>query len=206
MVIGNDVFVYINVAIVAIYVLFALIGYKNGLALQVIDLIYNILAIVIAWFVGPVFAAHWPLVSLDELYTALKFNVLIDTIIYCVIVFLVLKLAYLFIKPIFKGVSKLPIIGFVNKIGGFLFGLVNATIVVLLLGLLLDTPMVKNGETVRNNTYLKYCSELSNKAMEITLDHINVDALKKSVDDFDIDSAREDFDKWLSARQGTNND
>lgn len=205
MVISSEIFIYINVAIVAIYVLFALIGYKNGLALQVIDLIYNILAIVIAWFIAPILASHFPLVQLDELYKALNFNVLIDTLIYCVIVFLILKLAYLFIKPLFKGVSKLPIIGFVNKIGGFLFGLINATIVVLLLGMLLDTPMFKNGNEVKNGTYLKYCSDLSSKAMQITLDHINVDALKKSVDDFDVDSAREEFDKWLS-EQGIIND
>lgn len=205
MVISSEIFIYINVAIVAIYVLFALIGYKNGLALQVIDLIYNILAIVVAWFIAPILASHFPLVQLDELYKALNFNVLIDTLIYCVIVFLILKLAYLFIKPLFKGVSKLPIIGFVNKIGGFLFGLINATIVVLLLGMLLDTPMFKNGNEVKNGTYLKYCSDLSSKAMQITLDHINVDALKKSVDDFDVDSAREEFDKWLS-EQGIIND
>lgn len=205
MVISSEYFIYINVFIVAIYVLFALIGYKNGLALQIIDLIYNILAIVVAWFISPILAAHFPLVKLDEIYTALNINVLIDTLIYCIVVFLILKLIYMFIKPIFKGVSKLPIIGFVNKIGGFLFGIINATIVVLLLSMLLNTPMFTNGKEVKENTYLKYCNELSTKAMEITLKHVNLNSIKDSIDDFDVDASRDAFDKWL-LEQGIIND
>lgn len=205
MVISSEYFIYINVAIVVLYVAFAIIGYKNGLALQVIDLIYNVLAVVVAWFVSPILAAHFPLVKLDELYTALGLNVLIDTLIYCVIVFIVLKLIYLFIKPLFKGVTKLPIIGFVNKVGGFLFGLINATIVILLLSMLLNTPMFSNGKEVKDNTYLKYCNELSSKAMEITLKHVNLNSIKDSIDNFDVDKSREEFEKWLT-EQGIFND
>lgn len=205
MVISSEYFIYINVAIVLIYVIFAIVGYKNGLALQVIDLIYNILAVVVAWFVSPILAAHFPLVNLDELYTALGLNVLIDTLLYCVIIFLVLKLIYLFIKPLFKGVTKLPIIGFINKIGGFFFGLINATIVLLLISMLLNTPLFSNGKEVKSNTYLKYCESLSQKALEITLNHINLDSIKDSVDNFDVDKTREEFDKWLT-KQGIFND
>lgn len=205
MVISSEYFVYINVVIVAIYVVFAIRGYKNGLALQVVDLIYNVLAIVAAWFISPILAAHFPLVKLDEVYTALNFNVLIDTLIYCVIVFLVLKLIYMFIKPIFKGVTKLPIIGFVNKVGGFLFGLINATVVVLLLSMLLNTPMFSNGKEVKDNTYLKYCNNLSAKAMEVTLKHVNLDSIKDTIDNFDVDKSREELEKWLTA-QGIFND
>lgn len=205
MVISSEYFIYINVAIVLIYVIFAIVGYKNGLALQVIDLIYNILAVVVAWFVSPILAAHFPLVKLDELYTALGLNVLIDTLLYCVIIFLVLKLIYLFIKPLFKGVTKLPIIGFINKIGGFFFGLINATIVLLLISMLLNTPLFSNGKEVKSNTYLKYCESLSQKALEITLNHINLDSIKDSVDNFDVDKTREEFDKWLT-KQGIFND
>lgn len=205
MVISSEYFVYINVVIVAIYVVFAIRGYKNGLALQVVDLIYNVLAIVAAWFISPILAAHFPLVKLDEVYTALNFNVLIDTLIYCVIVFLVLKFIYMFIKPIFKGVTKLPIIGFVNKVGGFLFGLINATVVVLLLSMLLNTPMFSNGKEVKDNTYLKYCNNLSAKAMEVTLKHVNLDSIKDTIDNFDVDKSREELEKWLIS-QGIFND
>lgn len=197
MAISSELFLYINLAIIVLYIVFAIIGYKNGLALQVIDLLYNFLAIAFSWFVSPILAAHFPLVKLDELYTALGINVLIDTIIYCVIVFLVLKLIYMFIKPLFKGVSKLPILGFINKLGGFLFGLINATIIILLLSMLLNTPLFTNGKEVKENTFLKYCSELSGKAMELTLNHLNLDGIKNEIDNFDIDEARQEFDKWL---------
>lgn len=205
MVVNSEYFIYINVFIVVIYVIFALIGYKNGLVLQIIDFIYNILAILVAWFISPIIAAHFPLVKLDELYTALHFDVLIDTLIYCVAIFLILKLIYMFIKPLFKGVSKLPLLGFINKIGGFLLGVVNATIIVLLLSLLLNTPLIENGKEIKENTFLKYCDNLSTKTMELTLKHINLEAIKDSIDNFDIDSSRDDFEKWL-IEQGILND
>ena len=195
--ISSNLFLYIDVAIMAIYVLFVLIGYKNGLMLQVVDLLFNILAIFFAYFISPILAAHFPIVKMDEVYTALKINVLIDVFIYCVIVYVLLRILYMFIKPLFKSVSKIPLIGFLNKLGGFLFGIVNATILMLVISLLLTTPLISNGNEVRDNTLFKYCNELSGKAVTFSLKYINFEALKDSIDDFDVDKARSDFNNWL---------
>ncbi len=197
MLIPNEYFLYINVAIVVSLILFALIGYKNGLLLQVVDLIFNCLAIFISWFISPILASHFPLIKLDEVYTALNINVLMDTVIYCVVVFLILRFLYIFIKPLFRFVSKIPLIGFINKLGGFFFGIINCLIVLSLLSMLLNTSIFSNGAEIKNDTYFKYCDTLTNKAIEITLKHVNFDALKKEADNFDVDKSREEFEKWL---------
>ena len=194
MVISSAYFTYLNLALIILYLAFVVIGYKNGLILQIVDLVYNILALFIGYFLAPILASHFPIVKLDEVYMALKLNILMDTIIYMIIVFILLKLLYLIIKPLFGFVSKIPLIGFVNDIGGALMGIVNATIVVLLFCMLLNTPLFKNGNEVKEKTYLKTINGLSYKALEFSMDHFD---FQKEFKDFDIDKTRMAFDKWL---------
>lgn len=194
MVISSAYFTYLNLALIILYLAFIVIGYKNGLILQIIDLVYNILALFIGYFLAPILASHFPIVKLDEVYMALKLNILMDTLIYMIIVFILLKLLYLIIKPLFGFVSKIPLIGFVNDIGGALMGIVNATIVVLLFCMLLNTPLFKNGNEVKEKTYLKTINGLSYKALEYSLDHFK---FENEFKDFDIDKTRMAFDKWL---------
>lgn len=194
MVISSAYFTYLNLALIILYLAFVVIGYKNGLILQIVDLVYNILALFIGYFLAPILASHFPIVKLDEVYMALKLNVLMDTLIYMIIVFILLKLLYLIIKPLFGFVSKIPLIGFVNDIGGALMGIVNATIVVLLFCMLLNTPLFKNGNEVKEKTYLKTINVLSYKALEFSMDHFD---FQKEFKDFDIDKTRMAFDKWL---------
>lgn len=194
MVISSAYFTYLNLALIILYLAFVVIGYKNGLILQIVDLVYNILALFIGYFLAPILASHFPIVKLDEVYMALKLNVLMDTLIYMIIVFILLKLLYLIIKPLFGFVSKIPLLGFVNDIGGALMGIVNATIVVLLFCMLLNTPLFKNGNEVKEKTYLKTINGLSYKALEFSMDHFD---FQKEFKDFDIDKTRMAFDKWL---------
>lgn len=194
MVISSAYFTYLNLALIILYLAFVVIGYKNGLILQIVDLVYNILALFIGYFLAPILASHFPIVKLDEVYMALKLNVLMDTLIYMIIVFILLKLLYLIIKPMFGFVSKIPLIGFVNDIGGALMGIVNATIVVLLFCMLLNTSLFKNGNEVKEKTYLKTINGLSYKALEFSMDHFD---FQKEFKDFDIDKTRMAFDKWL---------
>ena len=108
MVISSTYFIYINLILLVLYLIGIIVGYKNGLILQIIDLLFNVVALFIAYFVSPILAAHFPLVKLDEVYTALNINALIDMLIYIVIVFIILKIIYLIIKPLFAFVSKIP--------------------------------------------------------------------------------------------------
>ena len=194
MVISSAYFTYLNLALIILYLAFIVIGYKNGLILQIVDLVYNILALFIGYFLAPILASHFPIVKLDEVYMALKLNILMDTFIYMIVVFILLKLLYLIIKPLFGFVSKIPLIGFVNDIGGALMGIVNATIVVLLFCMLLNTPLFKNGNEVKEKTYLKTINGLSYKALEFSMDHFD---FQNEFKDFDIDKTRMAFDKWL---------
>ncbi len=197
MVISSSYFIYVNLVLLILYLTSLIVGYKNGLILQIVDLIFNIVALFVAYFISPILASHFPLVKLDEVYMALNLNTLIDMLIYIVIVFLILKIIYILIKPLFASVSKIPLVGFVNRIGGVLVGIINATIIVLLFCMLLNTPIFKNGQDIKNGTYLKVVNNLSYKALEFSMDHINIDLISKEIKDFNIDESRTAFEKWL---------
>ncbi len=197
MVISSSYFIYVNLVLLILYLTSLIVGYKNGLILQIVDLIFNIVALFVAYFISPILASHFPLVKLDEVYMALNLNTLIDMLIYIVIVFLILKIVYILIKPLFASVSKIPLVGFVNRIGGALVGIINATIIVLLFCMLLNTPIFKNGQDIKNGTYLKVVNNLSYKALEFSMDHINIDLISKEIKDFNIDESRTAFEKWL---------
>ncbi len=197
MVISSSYFIYVNLVLLILYLTSLIVGYKNGLILQIVDLIFNIVALFVAYFISPILASHFPLVKLDEVYMALNLNTLIDMLIYIVIVFLILKIIYILIKPLFASVSKIPLVGFVNRIGGALVGVINATIIVLLFCMLLNTPIFKNGQDIKNGTYLKVVNNLSYKALEFSMDHINIDLISKEIKDFNIDESRTAFEKWL---------
>ncbi len=197
MVISSSYFIYVNLVLLILYLTSLIVGYKNGLILQIVDLIFNIVALFVAYFISPILASHFPLVKLDEVYMALNLNTLIDMLIYIVIVFLILKIVYILIKPLFASVSKIPLVGFVNRIGGSLVGIINATIIVLLFCMLLNTPIFKNGQDIKNGTYLKVVNNLSYKALEFSMDHINIDLISKEIKDFNIDESRTAFEKWL---------
>lgn len=201
MTIPNTYFTYLNLALIIFYLAFAVIGYKNGLVLQIVDLLSNILALFISYFLAPILAQHLPLVRLDPSYEALNLNFLMDTIIYMIIIFVIIKIIYLLIKPVFAFVSKIPLIGFINRIGGLLMGIINATIIIILFCMLLDTPLFKNGEQIKENTYLKTINNLSYKALNFSIDHFNFEKIEQETKDFDIKKTREAFEQWLK-KQG----
>ena len=76
-------------------------------------------------------------------------------------------------------------------------GTVNATLIVLALSMLLSTPVVKNGNDVREKTILKHIRSFSDQALTYIVDRISDSNIKENKDEFDIKAYREDFREWL---------
>ena len=205
MIIPNECFLYVDIAIITILLLSAFIAFKKGFLLQIISVIYTLVSIFLSWFVSPILAANFPLIKFEETYQNVNVTPIVNSFIYCVIFFVFLKIIYCFIEPLFKSVSDIPLIGFFNKIGGFVLGLLNGLLIVLLIGTLLNTPLVKNGKEVKENTIYKYTESLTNTCVKIMIDNINLEALKNKVSNFDVKKGREALNIWMK-EQGIIND
>ena len=195
--ISQEYFMFVNIAIILIYVVFGIVAFKNGFLYQLISLVFNGLSILAAWFLGPILANLIPLVKLDGLNGAFDASPYLNSIIYMVIVFIALRIIYLLIKPLFKKVSDIPIIGGINKIGGLLIGLINATIIVVLLSLLLNTKIITNGQEVKENTLFKYTDKVTEEFLKLSVDHLNIESFKDKIENFDVEEYREQFIQWL---------
>jgi len=171
-------------------------GYKKGFLAGVLNLVYTILSIIIAWFLSPVFASMFPIIKENNagiINAIVNVNEIINSAIYFIIIFLLLRLIHFFLMIILKSFNNLPIIGSINKVLGSFIGFINASIVVLALSLLFTLPIFKNSKDIINNTLFKYSNNLTKYITNEIFTHIFVDKI-----DIDVDSYRQDFKEWLN--------
>lgn len=198
-------FIYIDICICLVLLVLMITGFVKGFLYELISIIFSVLSALLAWFVAPIFANLYPLISLDKLYpeyalikSLFNLDSLLNTFAYFLIIFLILKLCYWFIALLFKGMNKLPVIGKFNKILGLLLGLFNGLLICLALSMLLTLPLFKNGNEVKNSTVLKYTNKLNTQVLNYVANNIDLNNIKKQFDDFDIDNARDDLKEWLT--------
>lgn len=198
-------FIYIDICICLVILALMITGFVKGFLYELISIIFSVLSALLAWFVAPIFANLYPLISLDKLYpeyalikSLFNLDSLLNTFAYFLIIFLILKLCYWFIALLFKGMNKLPVIGKFNKILGLLLGLFNGLLICLALSMLLTLPLFKNGNEVKNSTVLKYTNKLNTQVLNYVANNIDLNNIKKQFDDFDIDNARDDLKEWLT--------
>lgn len=158
----HDFIIYIN-GVLILLLLFAIYrGYKRGLILQVIGLVSTIVSLIIAWIFSDVFATMFPLVSykasgllsIDTFITNYA-----NRLIWVLLLFVIIRLLLLVLTPIATVISKIPLVKQVNSLVGAVFGLVNFVVYLLLITFFLTLPIVKNGQDIINNTFLKPINE-----------------------------------------------
>lgn len=204
MMISSNYFIFINIFILLIYLAFIFIGYKKGFLYELVSFAYTAVSALIAWFLAPVFAGLYPIAKIEDINKEIEIvskfvdlNAIVNTIFYFVIIFLVLKLFYILLTFVLKGFNKIPVIGKFNQILGIFAGIFNATLITLALGMLLNLPIFKNGNEIKNGTIFRYISNYSENILTYVVDNVDLDHLKQQFDSFNVDNAREEFKAWI---------
>lgn len=206
MTIPENFFTFISILIVAIYLAFILIGYHKGFLYELVNMIYTVLSLIVSWFASPVFAKVFPLIDLNKMSTEtmmlnklMNLNQTVNIIAYFLIIFLLLKVLYVFLSLILKSINKIPVLGNFNRSLGCLTGIFNATLVSLAICMLLGLPLFKNGKEAIDHSVLKYISAFSREALTFVSEKINSSGLSNGSNGFNIESYREEFQKWLES-------
>lgn len=206
--ISSDYFIFINILIAIIYIVFIFIGYSKGFLYELISLFYSLISGLVSWFLSPVLANVYPIIQIDNLNSEtellskfIDLSTILNTLIYFILIFLILKLLYILIALILKGMNSVPVIGKFNQILGIFAGIFNATLITLCLSMLLTLPIFKNGDEIKNGTIFKYVSEYSDKVLTYIVDNVYLDNVKRQFDDFDIDNARKEFKYWIESKK-----
>ena len=191
--IPTNYFLYINIALIVIYLICMIYCYFKGLLVSILTVVFGIASAIVAWIFSPVFAEKYALIHIpaDEIYASV--SPIVNGVIWFIIIFLAVRLFGLLITPIFNFLHKIPLIGTLDKIGGLLLGFIDATVIALLFSFVLSTPLFINGQEVREETYLNLINDLSDQAISFLSEKIP----KNQIPDVDVDAIREQFAKFL---------
>ena len=191
----------VNVTILLIYLILVVIAYKNGFLYEVLGLFINLIILFLSYLLAPLLASKITLINIDlsayPILAIFNLNELFNTIIFFVLIFFVLSIFGFIIKNLFKSVSKIPFLGFFNRILGIAVGFINATIITLLLSLLVSLPFINNGKQIKEESLFKYVNVITNKALVSLSDYIDIDSLSNNIEGLDINHARDELNKWL---------
>ena len=207
--IPSNYYIVVDIIVVAIFALCIIFSYKNGILYELLSMFFIVISLFLGYFFAPLVAKRLylvtseletnPLINKDMIYYT------INVIIWFVILSIVFILLFLLIKPIFKKVTKIPVVGWVDKLFGIIFGFIKAIIVCSLLSCLLNTTIVNNGKEVKENTLIKYVDNLSSKVVSIVVKNIDYSVIGENISDIDIENTRKVFEQWL-IEQGFIND
>ena len=99
MYLNSDMFIIVDILIVAIVALCLYIGFKKGFIYQLADLLSFVIAFVVAWFLGPLLAEHIKFYTLEDSLLEAMAQPLINNLIWFVIIVIIVKIIFAFILP-----------------------------------------------------------------------------------------------------------
>lgn len=164
-----DLIPYLNFVLIIWFLITVAVGYKKGLLLQIIDLTGTIVALFAAWLFAPVMVKVYQfvkpmgsgLVTVEQVITH-KTNELI----WFLILFIIARILLLFVTPLASFISKMPLIKQVNSAIGGIFSIVLFAFKLLILTFFLSFPIIKNGQEIIENTWLKNYMNLTSPLYE----------------------------------------
>ena len=164
-----DYLMFVNIVLILFLLLSVYRGYKEGMLLQLVNLVNTFVAAAVAWLFSDVFVSVYAFVTyskagmpkIDAFFTQHA-----NRLIWFFVLFVVIRILLMALKPIASLISKMPLIKQVNSILGAFFGIVVYVIYLNLLIYFLTLPVIKNGNDVIENSYLKKVHEVSQPVLK----------------------------------------
>lgn len=202
---------YTNYLILIWFLITLYRGYKRGLILQVVDLVTTLVSLLTAWVLSPVFQNIYQFVETSSNgYVSITQLIGQQTnrLIWFVILFVVIRLMLLLIKPIASFISKMPLISQVNSSIGGVFSIVMFAINMVILIALLGTPVIANGHEVIENSILKNVKQVSDPIVNVVFTEVGKnEALQTIIMEQRLtDEQAADLTNWLASKGFTNNE
>ncbi len=157
---------FVNIAVIAIFILFLGIGLYKGFLLMAVEFFSFIVTFILAYMIAPVLSASIHLASYAKIDVGHELlNDLIgkriNDLLWFVIVFVVLMVIFAVLRSIVQIASEIPVLKQVNALLGAVFGIAKAYAICLIAIFLLQTPLIANGSEVIQQTMLKTLEEHS---------------------------------------------
>lgn len=155
-------------------ILCVLKGFKDGLVLSIFDLLALLLSLYVAYVCAGTLAVDLAIIPdsvtsgmtivSNEIFNdmiTMVINYFINWIIWFLIISIGLRIILFFIRKLFKGIDKIPVVKTINEYAGALFGLIKSMIMILIMGCVLTLPIFTNGVQIRQASLIEPLVQLS---------------------------------------------
>lgn len=154
---------YLNIVIVVIFIATIISLTRKGLLLGLVQLLRVVIALVAAMILSGPLAQVFPLLNYKsggvETVIANLLSTRASQPLWFVIVVLVVFVLTKLLEPLIKLLDEAPILGSINRLGGFVLGILVGAFKVVLILILFTTTLFSNGEEVINESYLVIAKE-----------------------------------------------
>ena len=192
--IPSNFFIIIDVIVVAIFVICFVVSYKNGIIYEFISLFLILISLFLGYFLSPIFAARYHLItpSFDDnpLLNTATIYYSINIIVWFIVISIFFIILFLLIKPIFKKLTKIPVVGWIDKLFGLVFGFIKGIIIVSFISCILSTSLFQNSKEIKDGSIIKYVDLLSSRTIEFIVENIDYKKVDENISDIDIETTR----------------
>lgn len=159
-------------------------GYKNGLVIQLLNLIGTFVSFIIAWLLAPVFATVFSFMQTkgSGIFTIEQtVYAEINKLIWVVILFLVIKVTLWILTPMVKFITKIPLIKQVNSLAGAVGSIGFVFIKAMVLCFVLTFPLITNGQEMIQKSALNYVAVVATPVEDLISTTLNTNLGLQSI-------------------------
>ena len=165
--IEQNTWLMIDLVVVIVFALLLFSGYKQGFLMKLISIVGFVVVGIFSWWISA------PISRMLSLYPKSQLpieNDLISSFIYdninrlfiFVVLFVILNIVILFLKPLIKAISDIPVVSAINKVAGLCLGAIQAVVLMFVATLILRLPFISQGNTYVEGSLLKYSEPMMN--------------------------------------------
>lgn len=150
---------YIDIAVLCIMIFFFVRGWKRGFLRMTVSLLATLASAYAAYVASPVLAKYIHLLPQDwapmqDTLFARPVYLFLNQAVLFLAVFVILRILFIFIDQIFKGIQKIPVVKQLAEILGGMIGLLEGFIWTMILAMILCTPLFTNGALAVSQSFL----------------------------------------------------
>ncbi len=157
--ISQDIIQWVNLAVLVFYIIFIFLGIRRGFILSVISAVGSVASFLIAWRYCSVAVDYFhfvpdSLLPMQDTLLADTVATYVNELAWFLVIFLVLKLILAIISKAIASIENLPVIKQLSGLLGGIFGMIVATVWIIIFCVILNIPIFENGSEVVNQTWL----------------------------------------------------
>ena len=168
--IEQNTWLMIDLVVVIVFALLLFSGYKQGFLMKLISIVGFVVVGIFSWWISAPSSRMLSLYPKSQLPIE---NDLISSFIYdninrlfiFVVLFVILNIVILFLKPLIKAISDIPVVSTINKVAGLCLGAIQAVVLMFVATLILRLPFISQGNTYVEGSLLKYSEPMMNTLM-----------------------------------------